>query len=225
MKILLIEENEQTAHTISHNLRQKGFHIECVDPDENIRECVLLGLYDLLIADKNHTSADILGIIRDLKAKDAQKPVILLGSSDSVSDRIIALNAGADYLLSSAVCTEELLACTNALLRRLSPVTSSELAFGDISLDPGTATLHCKEESVRLSRKEMDLMKYLLQTGEKNIAKEVLLARVWGYETSAIGNHVEVYMGFLRRKLEAIHSDVSIVSTRKAGYHLEAKPE
>ena len=97
------------------------------------------------------------------------------------------------------------------------------LRFGNTELDLGTSILHCGENSVRLSAREFDLMRALLQAGDRITSKEMLLARVWGYDSNAVDNHVEVYIAFLRRKLISIGSDVTIETQRRMGYYLECK--
>ena len=134
------------------------------------------------------------------------------------------LNAGADYYLTKPFDTRELLACINALLRRQGGQVD-EMVFGNTSLDLSTGILVCGEKSVRLSAREFDVMRFLLQSGQRNLSKEVILARVWGYDSEAVENHVEVYVGFLRKKLVAIGSNVRIVSIRRMGYHLEVEKQ
>ena len=127
--------------------------------------------------------------------------------------------AGAEYL-TKPFDTRELLACINALLRRQGNQVD-ELTFGNTTLDLSASMLVCGGKSVRLSAKEFDVMRFLLQSKERNLSKEVILARVWGFDSNAVENHVEVYVGFLRKKLASIGSNIKIVSIRKLGYHLE----
>ena len=115
---------------------------------------------------------------------------------------------------------EKLLACINALLRRQGSQVD-ELTLGNTALDLATGMLVRGEKSVRLSAKEFDVMRALLQAGSANLSKEAILARVWGYDSNATENHVEVYVGFLRKKLTSIGSDIRIVAIRRLGYHLE----
>ena len=96
-----------------------------------------------------------------------------------------------------------------------------ELTFGNTALDLASATLVCGEESVHLSAREFDVMRLLLQAGARNLSKEAILARVWGYDSNAVENHVEVYIGFLRKKLSSIGSNIRIETVRRLGYHLE----
>ena len=146
----------------------------------------------------------------------------MLTAKSEVEDRIKGLNSGADYYLTKPFYTAELLACINALLRRQGNQID-ELVFGNTSLDLSSGKLICGEKSVRLSAKEFDVMRLLMQTKDRNLSKEALLARVWGYDSNAVENHVEVYIGFIRKKLKSIGSDVSIEAIRRLGYHLEVK--
>ena len=98
-----------------------------------------------------------------------------------------------------------------------------ELTYGNTALDLASGTLVCGEKSIRLSAKEFDVMRFLLQSRGQNLSKEVILARVWGYDSNAVENHVEVYVGFLRKKLSAIGSNLRIAAIRRLGYHLEVE--
>lgn len=97
-----------------------------------------------------------------------------------------------------------------------------ELSFGNTTLDLTSAVLASGEKEIRLSAREFEIMKLLLQFGEKNVNKEFILEKVWGYDSEAVENHVEVYIGFLRKKLKSIGSDIRIEAIRRLGYHLEA---
>ena len=134
----------------------------------------------------------------------------------------MGLNAGADYYLIKPFDTRELLACINALLRRQGAQVD-EITFGNTSLDLDSAMLVCGSNSIRLSAKEFDIMRFLLQAGERNLSKEVILARVWGFDSDAVENNVEVYIGFLRKKLAGIGSNIRIEAIRRLGYHLEVR--
>ena len=139
-----------------------------------------------------------------------------------MQDRITGLNAGADYYLTKPFDSGELLACIHALLRRQGGQVN-EMVFGKTALDLGTSTLVCEGRTVRLSAKEFDVMRLLLQSGERNLSKSAILSHIWGLESNASENHVEVYVAILRKKLSSIGSDIRIVSIRGLGYHLEVK--
>ena len=144
----------------------------------------------------------------------------MLTARSDIEDRIQGLNAGADYYLTKPFDFRELLACVNALLRRQGDQVD-ELRMGNTALDLASCTLVCGENSVRLSAREFDVMRFLLQGKGRVLSKEMILARVWGYDSSAVENHVEVYMGFLRKKLQRIGSNLKIEAIRRLGYHLE----
>ena len=144
----------------------------------------------------------------------------MLTARSALEDRIEGLDAGADYYLTKPFDTRELLACVNALLRRQGAQVD-ELSFGSTVLDLASGTLAYHDASIRLSAKEFEIMRLLLQNPTRNLSKETILSHVWGYDSNAVENHVEVYIGFLRKKLSAIHSDLSIVAIRRLGYHLE----
>ena len=159
-------------------------------------------------------------VAREVRAKRCTTPILMLTAKSELEDRIAGLNAGADYYLTKPFDTRELLACINALLRRQGAEVN-ELRYGNTALDLASSTLLCGENEVRLSARECDVMRLLLQSKGGNLSKEVILSRVWGFDSNAVENHVEVYVGFLRRKLESIGSNVRIVSVRRLGYHLE----
>ncbi len=222
MKILVIEDEKLLAASLKALLEGKGFEVETVYDGETGADYALLGVYDLLILDVMIPGLDGFQLARLVRAKRCTTPILMLTARSSIEDRIEGLNAGADYYLTKPFDSRELLACINALLRRQGGQVD-ELCFGNTALDLGSGTLICGEKSVRLSAREFDVMRLLLQSREKNLSKEVILARVWGYDSNAVENHVEVYVGFLRKKLAGIGSNIRIEAIRRLGYHLEVK--
>lgn len=220
MKILLIEDEKLLAESLKTLLSSKGFQVEVVYDGETGAEYAQLGIYDLLILDVMMPGLNGLQVARQVRASRCNVPILMLTAKSDISDRIEGLNAGADYYLTKPFDSRELLACINALLRRQGGQVDV-LRFGNTELDLSTSLLHCGEKSVRLSAREFDVMRALLQGGKRITSKETLLARVWGYESNAVDNHVEVYIAFLRRKLVSIGSDVSIETQRRMGYYLE----
>ena len=222
MKILLIEDEKLLADSLKTLLTAKGFQVEVVYDGESGVEYAELGIYDLLILDVMMPGLNGYQVARRVRAKRCAVPILMLTAKSDLMDRIEGLNAGADYYLTKPFDTRELLACINALLRRQGGQVDT-LRFGNTELDLGTSILHCGENSVRLSAREFDVMRALLQAGDRITSKEMLLARVWGYDSNAVDNHVEVYIAFLRRKLISIGSDVTIETQRRMGYYLECK--
>ena len=224
MKILVIEDEVMLADSIRAMLEKRGFRVECVYDGESGAEYALTGIYDLLILDVMMPKLDGLQVARQVRAQRCATPILMLSARSAVEDRIQGLNAGADYYLTKPFDSGELLASINALLRRQGDQVD-QLSFGDLSLDLSTGILLCGGSSVRLSAREFDMMRFLLRSGHRNISKATLLSRIWGLDSNAVENHVEVYVAMLRKKLSAVGSNVKIVSIRRLGYHLEVSDQ
>jgi len=222
MKILVIEDEKLLADSIRTLLTNKGFEVEVAYDGETGEEYAELGIYDLLILDVMMPKMNGYEVAKKVRSKKCGTPILMLTARSGLEDRITGLNSGADYYLTKPFDTRELLACINALLRRQGTQVN-EMTYGNTSLDLSSGMLICGADSVRLSAKEFDIMRFLLQSGSRNLSKEVILARVWGYDSDAVENHVEVYVGFLRRKLASIGSNIRIEAIRRMGYHLEVK--
>ena len=220
MKILIVEDERLLADSLKTLLEKKGFQVEAVYDGETGEEYAQLGVYDLLILDVMMPKLDGYELARRVRASRCGVPILMLTARSALEDRVQGLNAGADYYLTKPFDSRELLACINALLRRQGSQVD-ELTLGNTALDLATGMLVCGECSVRLSAKEFDVMRALLQAGGTNLSKESILARVWGYDSNATENHVEVYVGFLRKKLASIGSNIRITAIRRLGYHLE----
>lgn len=224
VKILIIEDEKLLADSLKKLLEGKGFQVETVYDGESGAEYAELGIYDLLIMDVMMPRLDGYTLAKSVRAKRNFTPILMLTAKSEVEDRIHGLNCGADYYLTKPFDARELLACINALLRRQGNQVN-EMSFGNTSLELDTCMLICGDQSVRLSAREFDVMRYLLQAQGRNLSKEAILARVWGYDSNAVENHVEVYVGFLRKKLASIGSNVRIEAIRRLGYHLEVVEE
>ena len=220
MKILIVEDEVLLANSLKTLLEKKGFTVEVAYDGETGKDYAETGVYDLLILDVMMPKLNGYDLARQVRAERCATPILMLTAKGELEDRIEGLNAGADYYLTKPFDTRELLACINALLRRQGDQVD-ELRFGNTALDLASGMLVCGAERVRLSAKEFDIMRFLLQSKGNNLSKEVLLARVWGFDANAVENHVEVYVGFLRKKLASIGSNVRIEAVRRLGYHLE----
>lgn len=217
MRILIVEQERLLADALKQLLEAKGFSVEAVYTVKDGARYAMQGIYDLLILD-----AENIKIVRHLRERRRPVPTIILAAQCEVEDRINGLNAGADYYLEKPFDSRELIACINSLVRRQSNQTDG-LICGNTTLDMDTCMLVCGGKTVRLSAKELDVMRLLLQSQNKVIPKERILASVWGCDSHAVDNHVEVYVGFLRKKLASIGSNVRIVAQRRLGYQLQIK--
>ena len=223
MKILIIEDEKTLAQTLRILLERKGFEVETVYDGEGGRQYAESGVYDLLILDVMMPHMNGYQVARAVRAMHCDTPILMLTARSGVEDRIEGLNAGADYYLTKPFDTRELLACIHAILRRQGGQVD-EMQFGNTCLELGTGSLICGDRAIRLSAKEFEIMRMLLRSRENNLPKEQILVKVWGFDSDAVENHVEVYIGFLRKKLKSIGSNIRIKAIRNLGYHLEEAP-
>lgn len=221
MTVLVIEDEQLLSESLCELLGQHGFATEAARDGPSGLEFALTGVYDLIVLDVMLPGLDGFEIARRLRAKRVGTPILMLTARSGLDDRVEGLDAGADYYLPKPFEARELLACVNAILRRQGAQVD-ELSFSGTSLDLASAELVCGGRSVHLSAREFELARCLFSAGGRIVGKETLLVKVWGWESDAVDNNVEVYVGFLRKKLAAIGSGVKIKSQRSLGYHLEA---
>lgn len=224
MKILIVEDEKLLADSIKSLLEKKGFEVDVVYDGESGEEYAELGIYDLLILDIMLPKMNGYEVAKRIRGKRIGVPILMLTAKSELEDRVFGLNSGADYYLTKPFDIRELLACINALLRRQGAQVD-EVTFGNTSLDLSAAMLICGENKIQLSAREFDIMRYLFQAGGRIISKEAILTKVWGYDSEAVENHVEVYISFLRKKLASIGSNIQIEAIRKLGYHLEVSKD
>ncbi len=220
MKLLVVEDEKMLADSLKLLLEERDFQVDTAYDGEDGLAYAETGVYDLIILDVMMPKLNGYQVARRLRQKHTSTPILMLTARSELMDRVEGLNSGADYYLTKPFDSRELLACVNALLRRQGSEVD-ELSYGNTSLDLESGTLNCGENSLRLSAREFDVMRLLMQSKENNLSKEQILSRVWGFDSEAVENHVEVYVGFLRKKLKSIGSNVSIVAARRLGYHLE----
>lgn len=220
MKLLVVEDEKLLAESLKTLLEEKGYQVDTVYDGITGEEYANLNIYDLLILDVLLPGQNGYQIARKLRSHRCGTPILMLTARSELEDRVEGLDAGADYYLTKPFDSRELFACIHALLRRQGPQVN-ELSFGNTSLDLFSGTLFCGQKSLRLSSREFDVLRLLMQNPKRNLSKERILAHVWGYDSNAVENHVEVYVGFLRKKLAGIGSNIRIVAVRRLGYHLE----
>ena len=208
MRVLVIEDEVRLAATLQDLLELNGYTADVRHDGEAGLDEALTGIYDVIILDVMLPKMDGFTVLRKLREAGEATPVLMLTARSELSDRVEGLDRGADYYLTKPFEPRELMACVRALTRR-----QPELRNTDI--------LSCAERSVRLSRKEFDMMEMLMLNQKLVITKEKLLVKIWGYESDAEDNNVEVYISFLRKKLDHLRSQVKIKTIRMVGYCLE----
>ena len=183
----------------------------------------LSGVYDLIILDVMMPRLDGFSVLKILRDNKLDVPVLLLTAKSEVSDKISGLNLGADDYLTKPFNTDELLARIKALLRRKEKFTGDVLSFSDVSLDRDTFELICEDRKIALGKKEFQILEMLMLNSGKSINKEKFIEKIWGYDTEAEYNTIEVYVSFLRKKLMAVGAKTEIKSIRGIGYMLGDK--
>ena len=222
MRVLVIEDEVRLAATLQDLLELNGYTADVCHDGEAGLDNALTAIYDVILLDVMLPKLDGFTVLRRLRAEGNATPVLILTARSETSDKVTGLDSGADYYLTKPFDPKELLACVRALTRRQPELRESDrLTCGDLRLEQSSFTLYCGERSVRLSRKEYDMLELLMLNQKMVITKEKLLLKVWGYEYDAEDNNVEVYISFLRKKLDYLHSGVKIRTIRMVGYCLE----
>jgi len=222
MRVLIVEDEIRLAATLQDLLELNGYTADTCHDGEAGLDNAMSAIYDVVILDVMLPKLDGFTVLRRLRAAGNATPVLLLTARSEVTDRVEGLDCGADYYLTKPFEPRELLACVRALTRRQPELRNTDLLeYGDLKLEKSSFTLSCGERSVRLSRKEFDMMELLMLNREIVLTKETLLLKIWGYESDAEDNNVEVYISFLRKKLDHLRSKVKIKTIRMVGYCLE----
>lgn len=221
MLILLVEDGISLSNALKKILEQNGFSVDAVYDGLSAVDYAENNSYDLIILDIMLPQMDGFEVIRTLRNDRIDTPVLMLTAKSTMSDKVSGLNYGADDYMTKPFNVEELLARVGALTRRKGSVIVNMLTYKDISLNVNSATLTCKNESVQLSRKEFEVLKVFLYNPTMTVTNDMLINKVWGMESEATYNNVEVYISFLRKKLKYLDSDVSIKKIHKLGYRLE----
>ena len=215
-----MEDEKTLADSLCLLLKGKGFDAEAVNDGISGADYAETGIYDLLILDVMMPGLNGYEVARSVRNSRCNVPILMLSALSDTDARVKGLNSGADYYLTKPFDSGELIACINALLRRQGNQVE-ELALGNTCLGLSTSLLIAGDKNVRLSAKEFDIMRILFSAGGSIVPKETLLAKVWSFDSEAVENNVEVYIGFLRKKLISIGSNVRIIALRKQGYLLE----
>ena len=227
MRLLIVEDEVRLADTLRQLLNRQGYTADVYYDGVSGLDNATTGIYDLMVLDVMLPGMNGFQVVKKLREAGVATPVLMLTAKSDVGDRIHGLDCGADYYLTKPFEPEELLACVRTLLRRSGGQLqeSDTLTWGDLSLERTTFTLSCAEREVRLSRREYDLIELLMRNGNQVVTKEQMLVKVWGYDSQAEDNNVEVYISFLRRKLTHLHSAVKIKTLRMLGYCLTQEVE
>ena len=193
MRILIVEDEVRLASSLQDLLELGGYSADISHDGESGLDNALTGIYDVVLLDVMLPKLDGFTVLRRMRAAGNATPVLMLTARSEVADKVEGLDCGADYYLTKPFEPQELLACIRALTRRQPELRGADLLeYGDLKLDKSAFSLSCGERSVRLSRKEYDMMELLMRNRDLILTKETLLLKIWGYESDAEDNNVEV---------------------------------
>ena len=224
MRILIVEDEVQLSEALGAILEKNNYIVDRVFDGESGLDYILSDIYDGAILDIMLPKLNGIEVLKKARKEGISTPIILLTAKGEVEDRIIGLDCGADDYLPKPFYVEELMARIRALTRRKGEVQSDNLlSYGDINLNIGNLELSSKENSIKLTAKESGLLELLINRKDMISNKDDIISKLWGYESEAEHNNVEVYVSFLRRKLSYLKSKVAIKAIRNLGYILEYK--
>lgn len=222
MKLLLVEDEDRMAQALCEILRQEKYEVDhCADGNNGL-EALESGIYDIAILDVMLPGINGFEIAKRARKVGVRTPILMLTAKAEVDDKVMGLDSGADDYLTKPFATKELLARVRALGRRNIDTADGALKYEDIELDVATATLTCTTngQNVRLSEKECRIMEYLIANQNQILTREQLALKIWGVESEAEYNNVEVYMSFTRKKLSYVEAKTEIKAVRGLGYEL-----
>jgi DNA-binding response OmpR family regulator len=220
MRILIVEDEPAIATLIERALEAEGHPATCVHDGEAGEAQALSGDYGLVLLDILLPGKSGLEVLRTIRARLPDLPVIMLTAKGEVEDKVAGLDLGADDYVTKPFSLDELLARVRAQLRTPRQSQAAALTAGDLSLDFQTRRVHRGEEEVRLTAREFDLLAYLMRHQGQVLSRSQILNAVWGYDHDPGTNVLEVYIGYLRRKLADADGDAPIETVRGAGYRL-----
>lgn len=221
MRILIVEDETRLAETLRQLMEDQRYQADMVGDGADGVDYGLTGQYDLIILDVMLPKVDGFEVARRLRSAHISTPILMLTARDDISDKIGGLDCGADDYMTKPFDSGELMARVRALTRRQGEVLGDVLKVGDLSLECPSRLLRVGERSVRLGFKEFEVMRLLMVNSRAVVSKETLIAKIWGLDSEAEDNNVEVYISFLRKKLAYLGSRIAISTVRKVGYYLE----
>jgi two-component system copper resistance phosphate regulon response regulator CusR len=221
MRILVVEDERKVAAFVRQGLVEEGHAVEVAADGEAALDAVAAGPpYDLIVLDVMLPRRDGLSVLRTLRARRIQAPVLLLTARDAVADKVAGLDAGADDYLAKPFAFEELLARVRALLRRGRGAAEPVLRLADLSLDPATRIVTRGRRRISLTAREYALLEYFLRNVGRVLTRPMITQHVWGMDWDPQSNIVDVYVGYLRRKIDADGEPRLVQTVRGAGYSL-----
>ncbi|AIQ71614.1 response regulator transcription factor [Paenibacillus graminis] len=222
MRILIVEDEVHLAEALTQILKKQNYSVDAVHDGRSGLDYAQSGIYDLLLLDIMMPEMDGITVLKKLRSEGISTPVIMLTARGEITDMVTGLDYGADDYIAKPFSSEELLARIRAALRRKGEVIPDDtLKLGDIELNTANLRLSVKGKEIKLNLKENELLELLILRKQAVTSKEQIIEKLWGFDSEAEHNNVEVYISFLRKKLTFLNSEVRINTIRNVGYVLE----
>ena len=222
MRILLVEDDPQLGDGLTIGLRQAGFAVDWLKDGNSADQALQSETFDFVVLDLGLPRLSGMEVLSRARRRGQNMPILILTARDATGEKVAGLDAGADDYLVKPFALEELLARVRALLRRPTEQQSDTLTAGDLSLDTVTYSVSRGGKSIQLTSKEYALLEYMLRNQGRPLSKEVIISHVWDYDADILPNTVEVYVKYLRNKIDAPFDKQLIHTVRGFGYKLEA---
>lgn len=222
MKLLLVEDEKELSEALVEILTKNKYVVDAIYDGEDGLNYALTDIYDVIVLDIMIPKLNGLSVLKELRKKEITTPIIMLTAKSQIEDRVQGLDLGADDYLTKPFAAEELLARLRSITRRKGNVINDNyLSYGDVRLDLNTYDLEVKGESIRLTLKEFEIIKYFMERPKVVVSKDDLITKLWGFDAEIEYNNIEVYISFIRKKLQHLNSRVNIVTIRGVGYRME----
>jgi|SRR5437879_5767805 len=225
MRVLVVEDERKVANFIRQGLEEEGHTVEVAEDGAEALDRLLAGLpYDLVVLDVMLPRRDGFSVLKALRDKQVSTPVLLLTARDAVADKVAGLDLGADDYLTKPFAFDEFLARVRALLRRHAGQAAPALRLEDLTLDPATRAVSRGGRSIGLTTREFALLEYFLRNIGRVLTRPMIAEHVWGVDFDRESNVIDVYVGYLRRKVDGPGQRPLLHTVRGAGYVLRAEP-
>ncbi|MEA4894282.1 MAG: response regulator transcription factor [Oscillospiraceae bacterium] len=218
MKLLLIEDDKLILTTTAKYIEKGGYSVDICDNGPDAESLISLSEYDCIVLDIILPGIDGLTILRNMRNSGDQTPVLLLTAKDTVKDRVNGLDSGADDYMVKPFSLEELMARIRALMRRQNSICKNVLTLADLTMDLTTHTVQRSEKEIKLTHKEFAILEYLLRNKNRLLTRTQIIDHVWNYDFDCSSNIIDVYIRYLREKIDDGHEKKLIYTVRGSGY-------
>jgi heavy metal response regulator len=223
MRLLVVEDEKKVASFIKKGLEEEGYVVDLAADGESGLRLALDQVHDLIILDLRLPKKNGLLVLQELRAEKVTTPILLLTVRAAIEDKVLGLDAGADDYLTKPFAFRELLARVRALLRRRAEVQETVLRVADLILDPARRLVSRGDDKIELTSKEFTLLEYFMRNADRVLTRTMITERVWGYDFDPMTNVIDVYVNYLRKKIDAGREPKLIHTVRGVGYVLKTE--